>query len=240
MACGLRAVHATRADSCRTRGRVRAASVPVAPQPPSQPACAGRIPRRLRLASRPGAGRVDCGGPVRCSHRAWLARIPDAWTVSSRTGSRRAGARSTRAPGTRRRIGEKPSPGSQGVSGRAHGIEVPGRGWLAEGRAQVACSFFQSPPSCASELRGPRCPPSSFLHRPRKGAADNRLHERSVVNELPSVALTRRFLAESEHHGSQRLAVRLFGRDRNTGIPGLPASNDWTVWDAVQMRAAVD
>ena len=60
------------------------------------------------------------------------------------------------------------------------------------------------------------------------------------MNELPSVALTRRFLAECEHHGSQRLAVRLIAVGRSIGIPGLPASNDWTAWDAEQMRAAVD
>ena len=61
------------------------------------------------------------------------------------------------------------------------------------------------------------------------------------MNELPSVSLTRRFLAECEHHhGSQRLAVRLIAIGRNAGIPGLPASEDWTAWDAEQMRAAVD
>ena len=60
------------------------------------------------------------------------------------------------------------------------------------------------------------------------------------MNELPSVALTRRFLAECEHHGSRRLAVRLIAVGRNVGVPGLPASDDWTEWDADQMRAAVD
>lgn len=60
------------------------------------------------------------------------------------------------------------------------------------------------------------------------------------MNELPSVALTERFLAECEHHGSRRLAVRLIAVGRSNGIPGLPASDDWTAWDAVQMRAAVD
>ena len=62
----------------------------------------------------------------------------------------------------------------------------------------------------------------------------------SVVNELPSVALTRRFLALCEHHGSQRLAVRLIARGRNVGVPGLPASDDWTAWDAEQMQAGID
>ena len=64
--------------------------------------------------------------------------------------------------------------------------------------------------------------------------------EASRVNELPSVALTMRFLALCEQHGSQRLAVRLVAVGRNTGVSGLPASDDWTTWDADEMRAAVD
>ena len=62
----------------------------------------------------------------------------------------------------------------------------------------------------------------------------------SLVNQLPSVALTRRFLSQCERHGSQRLAVRLLAVGRNAGIPGLPANDDWTAWDADQMRAAVE
>ena len=62
----------------------------------------------------------------------------------------------------------------------------------------------------------------------------------ALVNELPSVALTQRFLALCEHHGSQRLAVRLVAVGRGTGVPGLPAGDDWTVWDAEEMRAAVE
>ena len=58
----------------------------------------------------------------------------------------------------------------------------------------------------------------------------------SRVNELPSVALTRRFLALCEKHGSQRLAVRLVAGGRNSGVPGLPGVDDWTAWDAEQMR----
>ena len=60
------------------------------------------------------------------------------------------------------------------------------------------------------------------------------------MNELPSVALTRRFLAQCEHHGSQRLAVRLVAAGRSSGVPGLPASDDWTTWNAEEMGAAVD
>ena len=46
MVCGLRAAHVPRADSCQTRGRSRAASIPVVARPPPQPARATRIPRR--------------------------------------------------------------------------------------------------------------------------------------------------------------------------------------------------
>ena len=60
------------------------------------------------------------------------------------------------------------------------------------------------------------------------------------MNELPSVALTRRFLSECQRHGSERLAVRLVVLGQRAGAPGLPANDDWAAWDAEQMRAAVD
>ena len=60
------------------------------------------------------------------------------------------------------------------------------------------------------------------------------------MDELPSVSLTRRFLAECKHQGSERFAVRLIAVGRSTGVPGLSASDDWTTWDARQLRAAVD
>ena len=44
------------------------------------------------------------------------------------------------------------------------------------------------------------------------------------MNELPSVALTRRFLVQCQHHGSERLAVQLVAIGRNAGMPGLPAT----------------
>ena len=60
------------------------------------------------------------------------------------------------------------------------------------------------------------------------------------MNELPSVALTQRFLALCAHHGSQRLAVRLIAVGRSTGVSGLPGGDDWTAWDADELRAAVE
>lgn len=60
------------------------------------------------------------------------------------------------------------------------------------------------------------------------------------MNELPSVALTRRFLALCEQYGSERLAVQVVAVGRSTGVKGLPASDDWTRWDAIEMQAAVE
>ncbi len=81
----------------------------------------------------------------------------------------------------------------------------------------------------------------------RSAVEPDREHEARVVGdlpaikgELPSVALTQRFLAQCDHQGSQRLAVRLVAVGRSTGVSGLPQSDDWTAWDADEMRAAVD
>ena len=62
----------------------------------------------------------------------------------------------------------------------------------------------------------------------------------SGVNELPSVALTTKFLKLCRQHGSEQLAVRIVAAGRSTGLPGLPQSNDWTAWNADEMRAAVE
>ena len=60
------------------------------------------------------------------------------------------------------------------------------------------------------------------------------------MDALPSVALTERFLALCQEHGSQRLVVGMVAVGRSTGVSGLPESDDWTVWGADEMRAAVD
>ena len=62
----------------------------------------------------------------------------------------------------------------------------------------------------------------------------------SDLNELPSVALTTRFLALCQQYGSEQLAVSIVASGRSTGVPGLPPKNDWTAWNAEQMRAAVE
>ena len=60
------------------------------------------------------------------------------------------------------------------------------------------------------------------------------------MDELPSVALTRRFLALCQDYGAERLAIGVVAVGRSTGVEGLPESDDWTTWDATQMRAAVE
>ena len=60
------------------------------------------------------------------------------------------------------------------------------------------------------------------------------------MDELPSVALTRRFLALCQDYGAERLAIGVVAVGRSTGVEKLPESDDWTTWDAGQMRAAVE
>ena len=60
------------------------------------------------------------------------------------------------------------------------------------------------------------------------------------MNELPSVALTTKFLELGQEYGSEQLAVRIVAAGRSTGVPGLPHSNDWTAWNADEMRTAVE
>ena len=62
----------------------------------------------------------------------------------------------------------------------------------------------------------------------------------SLTNDLPSVAMTARFLALCDAYGSQQLAIHIVAAGRNTGVGGLPATNDWSEWKAGEMRAAVE
>ena len=64
--------------------------------------------------------------------------------------------------------------------------------------------------------------------------------QRSGVNELPSVALTAKFLALCQEYGAERLAVRIVVAGQSAGVPGLPHNDDWTAWNADEMRAAVE
>ena len=67
-----------------------------------------------------------------------------------------------------------------------------------------------------------------------------RIRRCSGVNELPSVAVTTKFLALCELYGAERLAVRIVAAGRSAGVPGLPEDDDWTAWNADEMRAAVE
>ena len=85
-----------------------------------------------------------------------------------------------------------------------------------------------------------------FRHRTERfdEQEDNKMAERkrrcSGVNELPSVALTTKFLGLCEQYGAERLAVRVVATGRSAGVPGLPEDDDWTAWNADEMRAAVE
>ena len=61
-----------------------------------------------------------------------------------------------------------------------------------------------------------------------------------VVNELPSVALTTKFLALCRQYGAERLAVKIVITGRSADVPGLRENDDWTAWNAGEMRAAVE
>ena len=79
--------------------------------------------------------------------------------------------------------------------------------------------------------------------RPQRQEDDEQLPGEQIdsgMNELPSVVLTTRFLELCQQYGSEQLAVRIVAAGRSTGVPGLPQSNDWTAWNADQMRAAVE
>ena len=60
------------------------------------------------------------------------------------------------------------------------------------------------------------------------------------VNELPSVAVTTKLLGLCEQYGSERLAVKIVIAGRSAGVSGLPEDDDWTAWNAGEMRAAVE
>ena len=57
---------------------------------------------------------------------------------------------------------------------------------------------------------------------------------------LPTVGMTMQFLALCELYGSHRAAVGMVAEGRRAGAPVLPGDDDWTQWNAAQMRAAVE
>jgi len=61
-----------------------------------------------------------------------------------------------------------------------------------------------------------------------------------MTNELPSVAMTARFLALCDHYGAERLAIRIVAAGRNAGVDRLPQHDNWPDWNSREMRAAVE
>lgn len=57
---------------------------------------------------------------------------------------------------------------------------------------------------------------------------------------LPSVEMTRKFLALCDRCGSDAGAVAAVARGRRAGGSGLPDRDDWPEWNPAEMRAAVD
>ena len=69
---------------------------------------------------------------------------------------------------------------------------------------------------------------------------DDASYTSSMPSDLPSVAITARFLDLCDHYGAQRLAIRIVAAGRSAGVPGLPPHDRWPEWKASEMRAAVE
>lgn len=87
---------------------------------------------------------------------------------------------------------------------------------------------------------GLRGRPARHPDRTTPGAPRGRAPFSSDANELPSVALTTRFLFLCRQYGSEQLAISIIAAGRSAGVSGLPQGNDWTAWNAGQVRAAVE
>ena len=64
--------------------------------------------------------------------------------------------------------------------------------------------------------------------------------DNGMDDALPMVGMTLRFLALCDLYGSHQAAVGRVAEGRRAGVPGLPGDDDWTQWNAAQMRAAVE
>ena len=61
------------------------------------------------------------------------------------------------------------------------------------------------------------------------------------VTRPEAVGLARtKFLGLCQQYGAERLAVRIVAAGRSAGVAGLPEDDDWTAWNADEMRAAVE
>ena len=77
------------------------------------------------------------------------------------------------------------------------------------------------------------------MTRPTNQAEDT-ADASATAHDLPSVAMTARFLALCDAYGAQRLAVHIVSAGRASGVGGLPATDEWAEWNAKEMRAAVE
>ena len=68
---------------------------------------------------------------------------------------------------------------------------------------------------------------------------EQKTQQKLQVPPCPRRATTK-FLELCRQCGSEQLAVRIVAAGRSTGAPGLPQGNDWTAWNADEMRAALE
>ena len=47
-------------------------------------------------------------------------------------------------------------------------------------------------------------------------------------------------MALREQYGSERLAAKIVSAGRRAGVSAVPETDDWTAWNADEMRAAVE
>ena len=79
-----------------------------------------------------------------------------------------------------------------------------------------------------------------YGHRELSMQNDDRDVDAGQDDALPSVEMTRRFLAVCDRYGSHEAAVAAVARGRRAGVAGLPVGDDWPAWNAAQMRATVE
>ena len=110
----------------------------------------------------------------------------------------------------------------------------------AEARAEDARSALTRGPSRSYPWWSPSIRPQPTHTCFRRARNPGGERHTSGVNELPSDALTTKFLALCQQHGSERLAVSIVAAGRSAGVPRLPQSNEWKAWNADEMRAAAE
>ena len=169
--------------------------------------------------------------------RRWSSEFAPGWRTRRTPTRGVCAARSSGTGGSRRAAGRSRGPDRSPAAVCC--AAVPG---TTTRRTCVLARATGTAPAIGTTTAGPRGRVGLGLSSPIRCRPAPPISGRrcSCVSELPSVALTGRFLALCEHHGSRHPVVKLVDVGRGTGVAGLPESDDWTTWDAGQMRAAVE